>query len=212
MTPRTRLATSLAALALSTLAGGCATTPPVSWSQVRPPEVYVETLPPEAIVSVNGSEVGKGSLSFPVPDEAKTYVVRAVAAGFEPFETSAQGSKLAGTRLDLVLRPDGFGSQRRLVAGEPVGLLQAALALLRANRPADALAYAQASLAAGDSAQGHKACGEAYRRMKNREMAIKEYSLYLSLAPDAPDRKEIEQAVAASRKDIEIPMPKPVQD
>jgi tetratricopeptide (TPR) repeat protein len=118
------------------------------------------------------------------------------------------GKALAGTRLELVLRPVGFGSQRRLAAGEPVGLVQAASALLRADRPREALAFAQASLAAGDSPQAHKISGEAYRRMGDRNKAIQEYSLYLTMAPDAPDRKVIEQTIAAARKDIPMTQPK----
>jgi regulator of sirC expression with transglutaminase-like and TPR domain len=107
-----------------------------------------------------------------------------------------------------VLRPEGFGSQRRLAAGEPVGLLQAAVALLRADRPTDAIAFARASLAAGDSPQGHRVCGQAYRRLGKRDQAIKEYSLYLSLAPDAPDRREVEEAISAASRDIEMAPPK----
>ncbi|MGA8892444.1 MAG: hypothetical protein WB493_12810, partial [Anaeromyxobacteraceae bacterium] len=145
MTPGTRLALAAA----SSLAASCASTPPVTWSTVRPPEAYVEALPPSAVISVDGVEVGKGSVSFPVPDESRTYVLQATAVGFDPLDLAVPGARLAGTRIDVVLRPEGFGSQRKLVAGEPVGLLQAAIALLRAGRAADALAFAQASLAAG---------------------------------------------------------------
>jgi hypothetical protein len=203
MTPRTH-----ALLAFTLLSVACASPQKASWAEVQPPVAYVETLPAGALVTVNGVEVGLGPLAFPVPDEARTYAIRVTAAGFEPLETSAPGAKLAGARLDLVLRPEGFGSQRTLVAGEPVGLLQAAVTLLRANRPKDALSFAQASLAAGDSPQGHKVCGQAYRRLGNRNLAIKEYSLYLSLAPDAPDRKAIEEAISATGKDIDMTAPK----
>jgi len=203
MTPRTH-----ALLALAVLAAACAGTQPVTWSQIDPPVAYVETLPPEALVAVNGVEVGKGLVAFPVADESRAYLIRATAPGFEPLESSVPGSKLAGTRVEMVLRPEGFGSQRRLAAGEPVGLLQAAVALLRADRPTDAIAFARASLAAGDSPQGHRVCGQAYRRLGKRDQAIKEYSLYLSLAPDAPDRKEVEEAISAASRDIEMAPPK----
>jgi len=204
MTPRTRIALATAA----SLAAACASTPPATWSTVRPPEASVETLPPSAVVSVDGVEVGKGSFSFPVPDDSRTYALRATAPGFEPLDLTLPGAKLAGSRIELVLRPEGFGSQRRLVSGEPVGLLQAAMALLRAGRAEDALAFAQASLAAGESPQGHRVAGDAWRKLGKREMAVKEWSLYLSLQPDAPDRRDIEKSIAATRRDIEITPPR----
>jgi len=203
MTPRTS-----ALLTLAILSTGCASAQKASWAEVQPPVAYLETLPPGALVTVDGIEVGLGPLAFPVPDEANAYAIRVTSAGFEPLEASFAGSKLAGARIELVLRPEGFGSQRQLASGEPAGLLQAAVALLRANRPKDAITYAKASLAAGDSPQGHKVCGQAYRRMGNRDLAIKEYSLYLSLSPDAPDRKAIEEAITATSKDIEMTPPK----
>ena len=103
-----------------------------------------------------------------------------------------------------MLRPEGFGSQRTLEAGEPAGLLQAAVALLRANRPEDALAFAKASILAGDSPQGHKVAGQAYRKLGDRGQAMKEYTMYLSMMPDAPDCKAIEEAIAATSKDIDM--------
>jgi len=203
MPPRTIAAATLAILSM-----GCASSPPVSWKEVNPPAVYVETLPAGALVSANGAEIGKAPLSFPVPEEGARYQIRASAPGFEPAVTELSGSKLAGTRLDLVLRPEGFGTQRRLVPGEPVGLAQAAFALLRANRPQDALAFAQASLAAGDSPQAHKIAGEAYRRLGDRNRAVQEYSIYLNMSPEAPDRKVIEQAIESARKDIQMTQPR----
>src|SRR5512137_3021973 len=113
MTPGTRLALAAATLVVGSLAAACASTPPATWSTVRPPEAYVETLPPSAVVSVDGVEVGKGSVSFPVSDESRTYALRATAAGFEPLDLPLPGAKLAGTRIELVLRPEGFGSQRK---------------------------------------------------------------------------------------------------
>lgn len=203
MTPRT-----IALLALTVLGTACAAQQKATWAEVQPPVAYLETLPPGALVTVDGVEVGLGPLAFPVPDESRSYAIRVTSQGFEPLDVSFAGTKLAGARLELVMRPEGFGSQRTLVAGEPAGLLQAAVALLRANRPKDAITYAQASLAAGDSPQGHKVCGQAYRRLGNRDLAIKEYSLYLSLSPDAPDRKAVEEAITATARDIEMTAPR----
>jgi hypothetical protein len=199
---------SMTAVALAGLSVACASTQPASWREVRPPEVYVETLPPGALVSANGAEIGKSPLSFPVPDADGTYRIRATAPGFEPAEADLSGSTVVGTRLDLVLRPSGFGTQRFLASGEPVGLAQAASALLRADRPREALAFAQASLAAGDSPQAHKISGEAYRRLGDRNRAIQEFSIYVTLLPDAPDRQVVEQVIASARKDIQMNQPK----
>jgi len=203
MTPRTIAAATLAGLSIA-----CASSPPVAWKDVNPPEVYIETLPAGALVSANGAEIGRSPLSFPVSDGGARYQIRASAPGFEPAVTELSGSQLAGAHLDLVLRPEGFGTQRRLVPGEPVGLAQAAFALLRANRPKDALDFAQASLAAGDSPQAHKISGEAYRRLGDRNRAVQEYSIYLNMSPEAPDRKAVEQAIESARKDIQMTQPK----
>jgi cytochrome c-type biogenesis protein CcmH/NrfG len=54
--------------------------------------------------------------------------------------------------------------------------------------------------------------GDAWRKLGKREMAVKEWSLYLSLMPDAPDRKVIEQSIAATRRDIEMTPPRPNVD
>ena len=199
-----RATTILALCALAASAMACASPRPVSWEEVRPPEAYLETLPEGALVTVNGAEVGRTPLSFPVPDVERRYAVRATAPGFEPAALEDTGARLAGARLDLVLRPEGFGSQRPLASGEPTGLAQAALVLLRADRPADALAFAKASLAARESPQAHRIAGEAYLRLGDRNRAIRELSLYVSLAPDAPDRKAVEKAVAAMSKDIDM--------
>jgi hypothetical protein len=207
MTPRT-----IAALALAGSSLACASAQPVAWKDVRPPEALVETLPAGALVSSNGVEIGTSPLSLQVTDEAATYQIQASAPGFEPAEVRVPGSRLAGTQVALVLRPVEFGSQRLLELGEPVGLVQAAAALLRADRPREALAFAQASLEAGDSPQAHKVAGEAHRKLGNRTAAVQELSVYLTLAPDAPDRKAVEQAIAAARKDIPMGQPKAGQD
>jgi hypothetical protein len=196
--------TSRPLLALAVLSVACATPRSPSLADVLPPVAYVDTLPPGAVVSVDGVEVGQGSVEFPVRDESRTYVIRATATGFEPAERSVRGTKLAGTRIEIVLRPKGFGTERQLQAGEPAGLLQAAVALLRADRPRDAIAFATASLAAGGPPDGHRVMGQAWRRLGNRELAVKEWSLYLSLAPDAPDRQEVEKAISSAARDIDM--------
>jgi hypothetical protein len=213
MTPRT--AAALRALALRTLAllplvaagTGCGAKR-AAWEEVRPPEAYVETLPSAAEVAVDGAPVGRSPLSFPVPAASRRYHLQATAPGFEPVDLVLEGSRLAGQRLDLVLRPVGFGAQRRLDLGDPIGLAQAAMTLLRSGRTADALAFADASLAVGETGLAHKAAGAAHRKLGHRNQAIQHYSAYIVLVPDAPDRKDIEAAVEAARGDLTIPPPR----
>ncbi len=206
---RVQAAVLLAGAALAACGGQKGTT----WADVQPPVAFVDVLPAGAVVSVDGKEVGRAPLDFPVRDARRSYAVRVTAPGFEPLELSLAGATLAGTRLDLVLRPEGFGTQRELQAGEPTGLLQAAVALLRADRPTEAIAFAKASLAAGDSAAPHRVMGLAYRKLGQRDQAVKELSLYLAqAAPDAPDRAEVERTVSALARDIEMAPARPARD
>ena len=41
-------------------------------------------------------------------------------------------------------------------------------------------------------------------KLGDRGQAVKEYTMYLSMAPDAPDRKAIEEAITATSKDIDM--------
>jgi len=200
MTPRH--APLLAAVVLA-----CAPRVP-TWGEVRPPEAYVETLPTGAMVHVDGAEVGRTPLSFPVRDASRPYRVRATAPGFAVLEVDVPGAKLANGRLDLVLRPDGFGTDRRLDLGDAVGLAQAAAVLAKADRARDALAFAEASLGVAENPLAHKVAGEAYRRLGDRNRAAQEYSIYLTMEPDAPDRQAIERLIGAARGDLTIPGPK----
>lgn len=203
-----RIAAVLAGVGLA----ACATPKGASWADVQPPTASVDVLPPGAIVAVDGHEVGSAPLEFPVPDGRRNYALRVTAPGFEPVELTLAGASLAGARLELVLRPEGFGSQRELHGGEPGELLQAALTLLRNDRPREAIAFAQASLALGDAAGPHKVIGLAWKRLGNRDLAVKELSIYVSQAPDAPDRKEIEQVIATLARDIEMSPARPSHD
>jgi hypothetical protein len=196
------------ALALALAAGSGCGPRRASWDQVRVPEAYVETLPAGAEVAVDGAPAGRSPLSIPVPDPGRKIRLQASAPGFEPADVAVEASRIAGQRLDLVLRPAGFGAQRRLDLGEPVGLAQAAAALLKAGRIAEALAFADASLAVAETPLAHKVAGEAQRRLGNRNAAIQHYSTYVTLLPDAPDRKAIEAAIAEARGDLTIPAPR----
>jgi tetratricopeptide (TPR) repeat protein len=216
MTPRpsdTRRAAAgapprLAALAVALVAGAGCAPKRATWDEVRVPEAHVETLPAGAEVTVDGAPAGRSPLSIRVPDPSRRIHLQASAPGFEPADLMLEASRVAGQRLDVVLRPAGFGAQRRLDLGEPVGLAQAAAALLKAGRAAEALAFAEASLAVAETPLAHKAAAEAHRRLGNRKGAIQHYSAYVTLLPDAPDRKAIEAAIAEARGDLTIPAPR----
>ncbi len=120
----------------------------------------------------------------------------------------ASWESVAGRTVFLVLRPQGFGSERRLEAGDPPGLAQAAARLLGAGRLDDAVDYARQSLAAGDNAPAHRVLGAAYARKGGFALSIRHYSDYLGLAPDAPDAAEVRRALETARGDIALPAPR----
>ena len=198
MPPASRLA-PLVALALAACAGQ-----KESWRSLGA-ELSIEVLPRNADVSLDGEPVGHGARSRPNPEAGRRYRVRATAAGFEPLEIEVDGSRLSGGQTVLVLRPVGFGSQRRLDAGDPAGLAQAAMTLLRAGRLDDASEYASRSLDLGDTALAHKVLGGVYAGRGDRRQAALHYGEYLALAPDAPDARQVEAEIARMRGDVAIP-------
>lgn len=169
------------------------------------PEVTIEVLPRLAAVEMDGRGLGRGPGPQPVPDRSRRHRFRAWAEGFEPLQAEVEGEHIAGRTLFLVLRPAGFGSERRLEAGDMGGLARAAAHLLRAGRAREAADYATQSLAAGENALAHRVLGAAHARLGDRTLAIRHYGAYLSLAPDAPDASEVRRAVEAARGDIALP-------
>jgi tetratricopeptide (TPR) repeat protein len=169
--------------------------------------VFVEVLPRSAQLSVDGRALGPGSRSFAVLDPAHVYVFRASAPGFVSAERSGEGAKLAGARLGIALRPEGFGSARRLELDEPGGLAQAAALLERRGEHGRVVEYAERAveLAPHDPAP-RRLLGAALLELGDRRRAIQEYSTYLQLAPDAPDRRQVERIVARLRGDVTIPL------
>jgi tetratricopeptide (TPR) repeat protein len=198
MTPRPALP------GLVLLLAACAA-PKQSWREMQVPEVLVEVLPQRAVLEVDDRVLGPGSRPVAVPDAGHPYHLRATAPGFQAAETSAEGQKLVGTRVTLVLRPDGFGAARRLEAGDPASLAQAAVALLRAGRLDDAREYADRSLELAEIPLSHRVLGAVYEQRGDRRKAAQQYSIYLSLVPDAPDAKAIARAVERARGDLTIP-------
>jgi len=189
---------------LVTCAAGCAA-PKEAWRQ-SPPEVFVDVVPRAAQLSVDGALLGRGSHTVPVPDRAHVYVFHAAAPGFAPRQRKGEGAQLAGTRLDLVLRPDGFGEARRLDLDDGAGLAAAASLLERRGQHLTALEYAERAVEVGPEVPlGHRVLGEAAQALGQRKRAIQEYSTYLRLAPDASDRGAVEQKVEKLRGDLTIP-------
>ncbi|GEJ57905.1 tetratricopeptide repeat protein [Anaeromyxobacter diazotrophicus] len=205
MTPPLRTPT---ALALAALALACASPRREPWRDAPPPEVLLEVLPREVAVTVDGAPLGAGARAIPVPDPAHHYRFTFRAPGFVPAEREGDGAKLAGTRLGVVLRPDGFGSARRLELDDGGGLAAAALLLERHGSHQAALAYAErAAELAPELPLAHRAAGDAASALGRRARAIQAYSAYLALAPDAPDRAAVAARVEALRGDLTVPAP-----
>jgi tetratricopeptide (TPR) repeat protein len=176
-----------------------------AWRQA-PPEVFVDVVPRAAQLSVDGAPLGMGAHTVPVPDPAHVYVFRAAAPGFAPRQREGVGSRLVGARLDLVLRPDGFGEARRLDLDDGSSLSLAASLLERQGKHAAALEYAERAVEVSPEVPlGHRVLGEAAQALGQRKRAIQEFSTYLQLATDAPDRRAVEGKVERLRGDLTIP-------
>jgi tetratricopeptide (TPR) repeat protein len=194
-----------AALSAALLAG-CAGPARTAWSEATPPEVLVEVLPRDAQVALDGVPLGVGARSVPVPDAARRYTLRATAAGFAPDERSADGAQLAGARVALVLRPEGYGAARPLDFDDAAGLAGAAAALVRGGRPAQAIGYAErAAELAPDAPLPRRVLGDAAWALGQHQRAAAEYAAYLAAAPDAADRATVEARVQQVRRDVSIP-------
>ena len=108
-----------------------------------------------------GVEVGPGSRVVPV-DPAHAYTLVAVAQSFLPARWVAEGSALAGARVGLVLRPEGFGEARPLDLDDGTGLAMAAALLVRRGRHQQAMQYAERVVEVSpEVALGHRALGDA---------------------------------------------------
>jgi len=190
---------------LLALVGMACTAPKQAWRE-SPPEVLVELLPQRAQLFIDGAPAEPTGHPVVLRDPAHVYVFRAVLQGFLPLETKGTGSALSGARLGLVLRPDGFGEARRLDLDDGRGLAAAAALLERRGAHADALEYAdRAAEVAPELPLARRVLGDAALALGQRRRAIAEYSAYLSLAPDAPDREMVQARVEGLRGDLTIP-------
>ncbi len=177
-----------------------------SWRETSPAEVFVDVLPRNAQLAVDGRALGPGARTLPVPDPEHVYALQASAPGFQTAERSALGSRLSGAYLGIVLRPDGFGSARRLDLDDAAGLAQAAALLERGGRHREAIEYAERAVElAPDAPAPRRVLGTAFLAVGNRQRAIQELSAYCQLAPDAPDRAAVQKQVSTMRGDVTIP-------
>ena len=177
------------------------------FEDVNGAEGLVEVLPRSAMVEVDGVLLGPGSRTLPVPDRRAVHRVTARAPGFETLEVRVPAALLAGGRVALVLRPEGFGVARRLELDEPTGLTAAAALLLRNGRTREGMQYAaRAAELAPDLPAPHRLLGDAYLREGRKDRALDEYGAYLAHAtPGAPDRAEVQARVGALRGDLTVP-------
>jgi hypothetical protein len=198
------IAATAAAVAASAACGGRR----VPIEEIRPPELLVEVLPPEAEVTLDGKPIGRGSRTIPAPPPgAGARVLRVEAEGYVPAERPLDEGSLAGVRVAAVLRPLGFGSARPLDYDDPEGLALAAAYLARGGgRAEDAIAYAERALALERGfALAHRAQGDARASLGDVRRAISSWAEYLRLAPDAPDAAAVARRIEEARGDLALP-------
>ena len=196
-----------ALMAAAALALSCAAAPRQTWHDTTPPEVLLEVLPRAAQVALDGVALGPGARAVAVPDPARRYRFRVSAQGFVPVEREGEGARLAGSRLGIALRPEGFGSARPLELDDGEGLAAAAALLERRGAHRQALDYAERAVeVAPEVALGQRVLGEAARALGQRRRAIDGYSAYLRLAPEAPDRDAVASRLEELRGDVAVPL------
>jgi predicted Zn-dependent protease len=179
------------------------------WSEAVParPEVFLDVLPRNAEVRVDGAPVGDGPVTVRIGEMGAQVEVR--AGGFEPRLLALDPKVHAGARVGVVLRPSGFGGGRRLEIDEASGLAAAGAWLLRSGKVVEAAWYAERAVEAAPSApEPRRVLGLALAKQGQKRRAAQELSHYLQYAPSAPDRVEIEGMVTQLRGDIAIPPPR----
>lgn len=198
-----------AALCLALLAS-CAAKQPWRDAMAPRPEVFVDVLPLDAEVRLDGHPVGRGSLTVALGSQPSELQV--VAPGFEPAARTVDPATQSGARLAFALRPAGYGEARAVDLDEPTGLTAVSAALLRQKRPTEAAQYAERAVdLAPQLAPARRALGLALLQLppskKLRERAARELSAYLAGAPEAPDHAQIESLVERLRGDFAMPLP-----
>jgi hypothetical protein len=191
---RQHVALTLAVLTLA-IAAGCTRAAQARFEGTRPPEVLVEVLPSAAEVALDGRPLGTGGRAVPVPPRDRdAHVVEARAAGFELEELSVEPGLLAGTRIGIALRPEGYAGP--LDFDDAAGLTGAAAFLLSASRPEEAREYARRAVALEPRfAASHRILGDAEALRGDARAAAASWAEYLRLAPEAPDAAAVAEAI-----------------
>jgi predicted Zn-dependent protease len=174
------------------------------WREAVPlrTEVYVEVLPRNAEVRVDGAAAGTGSRALTLGDREVTLDV--AAPGFDPVQVTVD-PHVAGRRVGVALRPAGWGAGRTVDIDEPLVLVAASQVLLRAGRAIEAAEYAERAAEMGPQLPTpRRALGMALAKLGKRNRAAQELSQYLQLSPAAADRAEVERLVARLRGDMSI--------
>jgi tetratricopeptide (TPR) repeat protein len=194
----TRLSGRIAvALALA----GCAAEKQ-SWRET--PEVYVEVLPAKAILAVDGREIGPGSHSVPLP-ENRAYTIKVTAPGFATAEASHPYQHLAGARIGIGLVPEGFGSGRPFDVDDASALCSAASALAKKTRYAEAAEYAERARDIDKKdPRARRVLGGVYAKLNRRADAVREYSIFVEIAPEGPEVDAAKKYISAARGDVEV--------
>lgn len=188
-------------IALAVALAGCATEKQ-SWRET--PEVYVEVLPAKATLVVDGREIGTGSHSVQLP-ERRAYTIKVTAPGFAAAEASHPYEHLAGARIGIGLVPEGFGTGRSFDVDDAGALCTAASALAKKARFAEAAEYAERARDIDKKdARARRILGAVYAKLNRRADAVREYSIFVEIAPDGPEVEAAKKYIAAARGDVEV--------
>jgi hypothetical protein len=167
--------------------------------EARPVELLVEVLPRSALVALDGRALGPGSRTIPAPRPGE-HRLAVQAPGFAAAERELPEGDLAGVRVAVVLRPEGFAAAGPLDYDDPEGLALAAAFMVRNGEARDALDYASRALELDRRvALAHRARGDALHRLGEEGRAAAAWDEYLRLRPDAPDAAAVGRRISEAR-------------
>jgi hypothetical protein len=175
-----------------------------SWESTNPVEAQADFLPQAALIEVDGQPRGSGFVKLEVTDLKRTYRFRVTAEGFEAEEAVVEAGRIASKQFYLALRPVGF--EGKLDSRDAGGMARAASLLWKAGRVDDAAAYAGHSLRVGNTPLANRVMGDVWRLRGKRDLAVKHFTMYLSLTDNPPDAAEIKAWLLQDRPgDITVP-------
>ena len=195
---------SSALAVLAALLAAAPAAPKQSWDSAMKPEANAQFWPRAALVEVDGKPAGRGWVLLKLPDAAQSLRVRVSAEGFETEETVVEVERIRNKQFFLALRPAGFA--QKLDPLDAAGMARAAEALWKAGRAGEAAEYAEQSLANGNTPLANRVLGDIARSRGDRDGAVRFYTMYLSIRPDAPDAADIKKYLMQDRPgDITLP-------